>query len=579
MKKTGAFLVVYALEQLGIRYTFGIPGVHNTEIYDELGKSELITPMLVTQEGAGAFMADAISRTSDQIGALVIVPAAGTALAMSGIGEAFLDGIPMLIVSGGVRRDSGRHYQLHQIDQGEWLQGITKSYQLVERHQDIVPAIYAAYETATTGEPGPAFVEIPVELQLFKGAIDTLPGYSPPPARESIIDASAIQQAADLLAGAERPGIYVGWGGVDASEETAALADVLTAPVATTLQGLSAMSALHPLHTGVGFGPSSVPAAQKAFKGCDALLAVGVRFSELGTGSYGVTVPETLIHVDINPAVFDKNYPARLTIEADARSVLAALVEELDRRSFQSPRDRSALEQQIMEEKQNYAAGWTERKHPEKVSPGHFFAALRERLDHDAQIVVDDGKHTFLTAELFPVYHPRGFISPTDFNCMGYSIPAAIGAKLVNPDRQVVAIVGDGAFLMTCMETITGVSHGLGVVLFVFHDGELGQISQFQHIPLNKKTCTVLPEIKIEGVALATGAHFVSMKNDDQIEAAMDEALKVSEAGRPVIVDVNIDYERRTLLTKGVVKTNLARFPAGEKVRFVGRALKRHLFG
>ena len=119
MKKTGAFLVVYALEQIGVKFTFGIPGVHNTEIYDALNKSKQIQPVLVTHEGGAAFMADGVSRTSDSIGTLVIVPAAGTTHAMSGIGEAFLDGIPMLVICGGTRRDSGRYYQLHQVGSGE----------------------------------------------------------------------------------------------------------------------------------------------------------------------------------------------------------------------------------------------------------------------------------------------------------------------------------------------------------------------------------------------------------------------------------------------------------------------------
>src|SRR5210317_1236421 len=135
MKKSGAWLVRYALEQIGIRFTFGIPGVHNTEIYDELEDSEQIRPMLVTHEGGGSFMADAISRTSDQTGTLLIVPAAGVTHAASGIGEASLDGVPMLIISGGIRTDSGKAYQLHDIDQHSLLGPITKKTYKVETHE------------------------------------------------------------------------------------------------------------------------------------------------------------------------------------------------------------------------------------------------------------------------------------------------------------------------------------------------------------------------------------------------------------------------------------------------------------
>ncbi len=579
MKKTGAFLAVYALEQIGVTHTFGIPGVHNTELYDALNNSEKIEPILVTHEGAGAFMADGVSRTSGTIGTLVIVPAAGMTHAMSGIGEAFLDGIPMLIISGGTRRDSGRYYQLHQIDQGRVLDGIIKQYYLVEQHADIIPTIYAAYETAISGEPGPVFVEIPVELQMFQGEVDSLRPYTPRRQENPAPDPDQIRLAVDLLIHADHPGMYVGWGAVDAAAETRRLAEMLTAPVATTMQGLSAFPANHRLHVGVGFGAASVPAAQAAFAKCDCLLAVGVRFAELATGSYSMPVPDTLIHIDINPEVFHKNYPATVAIQGDARQVLAAIRQELIGRAWHSPRDLADATHAIQADKEAYWQSWRKKKSHKKVSPGFFFAELRRQLADDALVVVDDGTHTFLTAELFPVYRPRHFISPTDFNCMGYCVPASIGAKLTNPGKQVAAIVGDGAFLMTGMELLTAVTHHLGVMVFVFHDGELGQISQFQQIPLNRKTCTVLGQVNLEGIAQATGARFLSMRSDQDIESVITQAQQWSQQGQPVLVDVNIDYTRRTNLTKGVVKENLNRFPTDEKVRFITRALKRRVTG
>lgn len=160
---------------------------------------------------------------------------------------------------------------------------------------------------------------------------------------------------------------------------------------------------------------------------------------------------------------------------------------------------------------------------------------------------------------------------------MGYCVPAANAVKLSHPDEQVIAIVGDGAFLMTGMELLTAATYGLGVVYFVFHDGELGQISQFQKVPLNKKTCTVLGQINLKGIADATGAHFIAMQNDHEIEAKINEAFLMAKEGRPVLVDVKIDYSKKTRLTKGVLKTNLGRFPLKEKIRFVARALKRHV--
>jgi len=577
MKKTGAELAVYALEQIGVKNTFGIPGVHNTELYDAINSSEQIEPILVTHEGGAAFMADGVSRTSQSIGTLLIVPAAGATHAMSGIGEAFLDGVPMLVISGGTRTDSGRHYQLHQLDQGKLVGSITKAYFLIEKHDEVIPTIYKAYDIATSGEPGPVFIEIPVNLQMFKGEVSELPVYltkrkAPEP------DMNKVKQAVDLLVKAEHPGIYVGWGAVDAVEYTKRIAELLVAPVATTLQGKSAFPANHPMHTGVGFGASAKPAGQNAFSKCDCMLAVGVRFSELATGSYGIPEPQNLIHVDINPDVFDKNYKTEVAIEGDAAEVLGAIVKELKSRNFKADRDFQAMGEKIKKDNQEYYQQWLDDKKDDIVSPGHFFKALRAKVDEDAFMVVDDGKHTFLAAELFDVYQPRHFISPTDFNAMGYCVPATIGCKLRNPDKQVIAIVGDGGVMMTGMELLTASTNGLNPIIFVFHDGELGQISQFQAIPLNRKTCTKIGQLNVEGIAIATGAHFISLENDTQIENCIDEALKYSAEGHAVLVDVKIDYKKKTMLTKGVVKTNLSRFPLKEKVRFIGRAIGRHVF-
>lgn len=577
MKKTGAWLVRYALEQVGVKYTFGIPGVHNTEIYDEINKSELIRPVLVTHEAGAAFMADAISRTSDHIGTMLIVPAAGVTHAASGIGEAFLDGIPMLVICGGIRTDVDKTYQLHDVDQHALLAPITKKTYKIETHQDIIPTIYEAYQIASDGEPGPVFIEVPVNLQLFPGEV------SPPlpfdaSREEPGFDQEAVQQAAQMLYNASKPGIFVGWGAVDASTETAQIAEFLNAPVSTTLQGLSAFPANHPLHTGMSFGQAAVPAAENAFRDCDCMLAVATRFSEIGTASYGVKPPQNLVHIDINPAVFNANFPAAITIEGDSRAVLKVLLQALQ--AVGAPKtDNGALVSAIKSDKAAYLDEWFEHDSKDRVNPARFFVELRKQLNDDAIVVVDDGNHTFLTAELMPINSPRGFISPTDFNCMGYCTPAVTAAKLANPDKQVIGIIGDGAFLMTCMETLTASSLETGGIYFVFNDGELSQIAQAQEIPYNRKTCSVLHEVKLEGVAQATGCEFIRIENNSDCADGIQQALSFANLNKPVIVDVRIDYSKRTRFTKGIVKTNLERFTIGNKARFIGRALLRKLTG
>jgi acetolactate synthase-1/2/3 large subunit len=577
MKRTGAWIAVRALEALGIKFTFGIPGVHNTELYDELNSSQSITPVLVTHEGGAAFMADGVSRTSDLTGTLVIVPAAGTTHAASGIGEAFLDGVPMLVICGGIRTDLDKRYQLHELDQHAFLKALTKATFLVTRHEDIAPTLFKAWEIAHSAEPGPVFVEIPVNLQMFPGEAGELPAL-PVIAKPQRASAADIRRAAEMLLAAKHPAMFLGWGARDAHDLTRAIAEFLQAPVATTLQGLSVFSAAHPLHTGFSFGASAVPAARNAFADCDCMLAVGTRFAEIATGSFGVTVPQNLIHSDINPAVFNANYPAAVTLEGDAGAVLAALLAELQKLGAGGTAN-TELHARIQRDKTAYNDEWLRHDSGGKVNPVVFFNALRAAMPDDSIAVVDDGNHTYLTAELYPVRHPKALIVPTDFNSMGYAVPAAIGAKLANPEREVFAIVGDGAFTMTCMEIVSATRLGLGLVFYVFHDGELSQIAQAQEIPFNRKPCTALGAIDFSGVAIATGAEYIRVPSNDEVTAAIARARGLAASGRPVIVDLIMDYSKRTTFTQGAVKTNFKRLPLAQRLRMVTRAVRRKITG
>jgi len=572
MRKTAAWLVRQALEQIGIRYTFGIPGVHNIELYDELQESDSIQPLLVTHEAGAAFMADAVSRTSDTVGVLVVVPAAGLTHAMSGVGEAFLDGIPMLVISGGIRNDMQQGFQLHDIDQQALMRPLTKATYRIESYDEVMSTVYRAYLKAIEGEPGPVYIELPANLQLLSGEVGDVPVFDPDFPRPAL-DEKAILAAAELLNQSERPGIFVGWGARGVAEEIRQIAEHIGAPVATTLQGLAAFPADHPLHTGMGFGPAAVPAARNAFRDCDAMLAVGTRFAEICTGSYGAIPPENLVHIDINPGALGRNHPTAIPIHADANDAVPALARALP--GLGEARDWAALKDSIAADKAAWMQEWLSHDSGDRVNPGKFFSALRNRLDRDAIIVADDGNHTFLTAELMPIFEGGNYLSPTDFNCMGYCVPGCIGAKLAQPSRQVVGIVGDGGFLMTGLETVTAVKNGLGIAWFVFNDGELAQIAQAQELPYQRKTCTEVGTLDYRMMAAATGCEFVSIDNDHVIEAGIDRAIGMMAENRPVIVEVRIDYSKKTQFTIGAVKTNLKRFDTRNKLRIVGRALWR----
>ncbi|MCK9237531.1 MAG: thiamine pyrophosphate-binding protein [Thiopseudomonas sp.] len=576
MKKTGATLARFALEQIGVRMTFGIPGVHNTELYDELGSSEHITPILVTHECGAAFMADAVSRTSASIGTLLIVPAAGVTHAASGIGEAYLAGIPMLVISGGIHSQSPYRYQLHEMDQHALIAPLTKGTFLIESHEQVIPTIYQAYRLAMDGEPGPVFLDLPYNISNFLGTVPDMPAFTGLPAPVAV-DLAAVQQAAVLLSEAKQAGLFVGWGAVDCQNELVELAELLNAPVATTLQGLSAFPGEHPLHTGMGFGAYSVPAGEQAFAKCDTLLAIGTRFAEIPTGSFSMQVPQNLIHLDINPAVFNANYPARVCLAGDAKEIMPALLQAVKALSPQP--SSQPMAQIIGQAKAGYRKEWLAHNSGGRINPAHFFQALRQQLKSDSLVVADDGNHTYLTAELMPILAARGFISPTDFNAMGYCVPAVIGAKLANPDKTVIGIVGDGALLMTGLELLTAVRHQLGVVLFVFNDGELSQIAQAQEIPYNRKTCSQLQEIDLAALSKTVGAHYLVLEQATAVGSVIEEALRLAAQSVTVLVDVQIDYSKRTRFTQGVVKATLKRFSTQDKLRIIGRAILRKVTG
>ncbi|WP_163830917.1 thiamine pyrophosphate-binding protein [Spartinivicinus ruber] len=578
MKKTGAWLLRHGLEQLQIAFTYGIPGVHNTEIYDELASSKHIKPILVTHEGNGAFMADAYSRTTGKVGVLVIVPGAGITQAASGIAEAYLDGIPMLIISGGIRSQGEFHYQLHDIRQHDLLAPITKATFHIKKHSEIIETLYKAYDIAIAGEPGPVFIEVPVDIQLETGVVDSIPIYKPQaPVELSSEVIQTIKSAAEILVEAKQPAIFVGWGAVDTGTIVQTIAEHLSAPVATTLQGLSSFPANHPLHVGMGFGPAAVPAAEEAFKQCDCLLAVGTRFAEIATGSYGLPVPDKLIHVDINPQVFNKNYQATVAIEGDAQQVLPELLAELQQLS--PAKNYAELAGSIQDNKQRYLTEWLAHYSNERINPAALFRELRALLGDDAFVIADDGNHTFLTAELMPIHQERHFISPTDFNCMGYAVPAAIATKLAHPEHIVVAVVGDGALLMSGLELTTAANYQLGIIYLIFNDGELAQIAQAQQIPYNRKTCTQLGVVDYSGLSAAAGCEYLQIKGEDIITEKLQQALTLVRENKPVVVDIAIDYSKRTRFTDGVVATNLKRFPLKTQLKMVSRAIYRKLAG
>ena len=342
MKMTGADIVVRALEDEGIPFTFGIPGTHNIELYDSLARSAKVRPILVTDEQSASFMADGVARSSGMLAAANVVPGAGLTHALSGIAEAYLDGIPMLVLACGIRRDTGKAYQLHAVDQQAIARPVTKAQFLIENGADLYATIRRACRIARAAPAGPVFVEVPAEHYIFRHDVDLDAWRDEPDAAASRSARPISTRRVRLLAACRRPLLYLGLGAAGAGADLVALAERLEAPVATTFEGKGIFPESHPLWLWCGFGAAAPPFVQKIAAGCDLTLAIGCRFSEVGTGSYGLEMPGKLIHVDIDPSVLDKNYRADLPVVADAAAFIAALLSNLPARQA-DPQLREAI--------------------------------------------------------------------------------------------------------------------------------------------------------------------------------------------------------------------------------------------
>ena len=582
MKLTGGEIVVRALRAERIRCAFGIPGTHNIELYDALADTPDLRPILVTDEQSAGFMADGYWRASGELACVNLVPGAGLTHALSGIAEAFMDGVPMLVLGCGIRRTAGRAFQLHDIDQLAIAAPITKATFRPATGAELYPVIRQACALARSGTPGPVMVEVSIDHYLARHEVDpaqwgpTLDPLPPVPSAEAVRRAAAL-----LTAPGAKPLLYVGLGAQGAPAELIALAERLGAPVSTTIQGKGVFPESHPLFLWTGFGAAAPPFAREIAQERSVTLAIGCRFSEVGTASYSFTPPGPLIHVDINLEVLDRNFPAEVGIVSDAATFLRALGVELDRVAIRRSNGQANehLRRRIAEGHAAVRTTWLERRSADRVTPYVLLDALQRHFGADTIYTADSGNGTFLAMECLRLERPGRFLAPVDYSCMGYAVPAAIGAKLGKPDAPVVALAGDGAFLMTGLELLTAVHYGIPLAVFVLRDRELAQIAQFQATAFNRRTASVLPDFHLGSLAEAVGVEWLALENDEEIEPVVDAARATVALGRPVLVDVAIDYTEKTFFTRGVVRTMLGRLPWPDRLRFVWRALSRKLGG
>jgi acetolactate synthase-1/2/3 large subunit len=416
-------------------------------------------------------------------------------------------------------------------------------------------------------------VEIPANYLMLTQDVEEFT-WAPDPEPDPVVDRDLVERAARLLGEARQPAIYVGAGAVGGRHALISLAEQLGAPVVTTFQGKGVFPEAHPLWLWTGIGRSTPPFVRSLFERCDCLLAVGCRFGEVATGSYGVEPPETVIHVDAAPEVLGRNIPTTLALAADAGEFLGGLTALIEGR-----RPSAELEREIRDGHEKVRRQWMNAHSRNRVTPQALFSRLQHHCGDDTIFATDSGNGTFLAAEHLRLNHPGCFIGPIDFSCMGYSVPASIGAAFANPKRDVVTLAGDGAFLMTGLEALTAASYGAAPLICVLRDGKHGLIAEFQKVPLNRQTCSVLPDYSLQAVAEAVGCRYFRVIRDAELDSVIPAALELVRKRTPVILEVAVDYSEKTYFSRGVVATNFWRYSWRERLRMLTRALLRRLGG
>jgi acetolactate synthase-1/2/3 large subunit len=572
-RMTGAKAAVAALRAECVPCVFGVPGAQNNELWDAM-KTLSLPYLLVTNESSASVMADAAARVTGGVGVFSVVPGPGLTNAMTGIGEALYDSVPIVgIVTDVDRRPGAKIGQVHGLNNAALLRPICKAVLEVQHQGQIAPTIHQAFRLARCGEPGPVAVVIPYPLLTEVWDYDC--PVPPPPAL--VFDERGYRQALCALSDRRtRVGIYAGLGCMDVGPSLAALADVLQAPVATSVSGKGAIPENHPLSVGWGYGKQATRAAEKTFaKDVDIVLAVGVRYSEVSTANYAIPERHKIIHVDANPQNVGRNVPAAVGVNSDSRLFIDRLLADAPAiRRAPDARLRKAI---CVRREQDRTENSTPQIHA-GVDPMVFLVNLRRLLGPDGLVVIDVSASTHWASEGIEVWGPRRYITPANNQSMGWAIPAAIGAQRVRMDQQVVAVTGDGCFLMSGLEASTAARACLPVKFFVLDDGAYHYMQMLQIPTFRRTTATEIARIDFAALAQGLSLGYNCIPHNNDIQSGIARALAMPG---PVLTRVIVSYEGREIRWLNALKDSyIDNLSGGQKARMVtriaARSLKRH---
>ena len=537
----GARILLECLRKEGVDEIFGYPGGVVLHIYDELYKCDFIKHYLVRHEQAAIHAAEGYARATGKVGVAITTSGPGATNAITGIANAYLDGYPIVVITGQVSVDLIGNDAFQEAD----IVGITRSCckhnYLVKDLKDLPRIVKEAFHIAKTGKPGPVVIDLPKNITTAKMKFKypdklDLPGYNPTYNGHP----RQILNALKLLYDAKNPVIISGGGVVasGASEEITALARYLHIPVANTLMGIGTFPADDKLSLGM-LGMHGNYWANLAVSNCDVLLAVGTRFNDRITGCLKKFCPDAkVIHIDIDPCSISKNVPVDIPIVGDAKNILSAML-------LQAQKKEHHINVELKDKWFAQIDEWRSKRampavESDKIAPQTVIQKIYDiTKDIEPVICTEVGQHQMWTAQLYKFNKPRQFITSGGLGTMGFGFPAAVGAAVAKKDKVVIDIAGDGSIQMNIQELMTCVDYNLNVKVFIINNGYLGMVRQWQEKMYNKHySQTHISSPDYVKLAEAYGALGIRVEKEEDIEPAIRKAI---EHNGPVFVDFVVE--------------------------------------
>jgi len=542
VKLTGAQVLFKALQQENVDTIFGFPGGAVLDIFDELFRSD-IKHILVRHEQGAIHAADGYARASGKVGVCLVTSGPGATNTVTGIANAYMDSIPVVILTGQVATSMIGGDAFQEVDITGITRPCTKHNVLVRRIEDLGRTVREAFHIARSGRPGPVLVDLPKDV--IRAVIDenSISWSVNVPNNNNGKHASISERcmtALDMIGKAERPLIISG-GGVllgNASNEFRTFARKLNIPVTSTLMGLGAFPASDSLWLGMP-GMHGTYYANMAISHCDLMIAIGVRFDDRVTSKLDAFAPHAqVIHIDIDPASIDKFVKSHVSIVGDCRPILEYLNQKVSENGFSMAKTEGWLNQIDLWKKHaplTYCRS-------EKIKPQHVVETLYRLTDGNAIISTEVGQNQMWAAQFYHFDHPNSFISSGGLGTMGFGFPAAIGAQVASPDRVVVDIAGDGSIQMNIQELATAVNYNLPVKVVILNNGFLGMVRQWQEMFYEKRyshsdIADVPDFVKL---AEAYGAVGLRATRPEEVESILRQGLDTPGV---VVMDFHIEPE------------------------------------